>query len=223
MLLAFTALFVLAFALVATAKFDNKESIKMKAEYLITISWPNDFDDDVDAYVEDPIGHLVCYLRREDGLMHLDRDDYGNSNDNIQTPQGVIKFPENRELVQLRGIVPGEYCINVHAYRLLDPRPVPVTVTVERLNPYSLVAIKEVILAKNGDEKTALRFTLAHDGTASNINTLEKCLTKTGRPDYAAPPMSGEDRNPDPPAPEQFFGPEQPSPDAPPQPPRNEP
>ena len=62
----------------------------------------SDLDDDVDTYVEDPSGNLVAFMRREEGLMHLDRDDLGKRNDSVLPDYGVVEYTENRELVTLR-------------------------------------------------------------------------------------------------------------------------
>ena len=49
--------------------------------------------------------------------MHLDRDDLGDKNDKIYLPDGsMIKVPQNQELLTIRGIVPGEYVLNIHMY-----------------------------------------------------------------------------------------------------------
>jgi len=111
-LLCFAALFVLSFILINPSKKEN--NIKAKADFMITVTWNKDLDDDVDTYVEDPVGNLVAFMRREEGLMHLDRDDLGHRNDTINTPNGPIEYKENREIVTLRGFVPGEYVVNVH-------------------------------------------------------------------------------------------------------------
>lgn len=163
MLLAFVALFILAFAQMAIKQ--QKSSVEVKAEYLVTVSWPNDFDDDIDVYVEDPVGHLVFFRRREDGLMHLDRDDLGKSNDRIQTPFGIVEYPENREIVTFRGTMEGEYVINLHLYRRngRNEKPCPVKVQLDQLAPFRTLGIKTIDLTKNGQEVTAMRFTLMPD------------------------------------------------------------
>ena len=117
-LLCFAALFCLAFILINPSK--KNKTVEAKAEFMITIIWPADMDDDVDTYVEDPEGNLVAFNRREQGLMHLDRDDVGFSSDRIQTSFGVVEYKENREIVSLRGIVPGEYVVNVHMYTKMN-------------------------------------------------------------------------------------------------------
>ena len=104
-LLCFAAMFSLAFVMINPSK--KNKTVDAKAEFLITVTWPSDIDDDVDTYVEDPNGNLVAFNRREQGLMHLDRDDVGFSYDRLQTPFGIVEYKQNREMVSLRGIVPG--------------------------------------------------------------------------------------------------------------------
>lgn len=197
MLLAFTALFVMAFAMINQNKDENKTNTEVKAEYIITISWPDDMDNDIDTYVEDPEGHLICFRRREDGLMHLDRDDLGLSNDKITTQDGqVVKYIHNREMVTLRGVNEGEYCVNVHAYRSTDPRPCEVTVQMDRLNPkFSTVYIRKVTLNKSGDEQTVVRFRLTKKGELLATNTVQKSLLAQsfGQQGLAQPPATANE------------------------------
>ena len=98
-LLCFAALFSLAFVLINPSK--KNKTVDAKAEFIITVIWPSDMDDDVDTYVEDPEGNLIAFNRREQGLMHLDRDDVGYSFDTIQTSFGVVEYKENREMVSI--------------------------------------------------------------------------------------------------------------------------
>ena len=173
MLLAFTCLFILAFALMN----QNKKTPDVKASYLITFVWPKELDNDVDAYVEDPEGNLVCFVRREDGLMHLDRDDLGHKNDTVQTKFGAITFNENKEIVTLRGTSSGEYCVNVHAYNFNNNVPTEVTVQLEKISPsYAVLIQRKVILTKVGDEKTAFRFKVNSKGELISMSDLEKKL-----------------------------------------------
>ena len=178
-LLCFAALFALSFVLINPSK--KKNNVRMKAEFMITTTWPRDLDDDVDMYVEDPQGNLVAFMRREEGLMHLDRDDLGHRNDSIDTEWGVIEFKDNREIVTIRGTVPGEYVVNVHMYMKRSAVvEVPVTIQLDKINPYSTVTIKEVILRISGDEGTAFRFTLNKDGDVIDIYHLKKSLISKG-------------------------------------------
>ena len=178
-LLCFAALFALSFVLINPSK--KKNNVRMKAEFMITTTWPRDLDDDVDMYVEDPQGNLVAFMRREEGLMHLDRDDLGHRNESIDTEWGGIEFKDNREIVTIRGTVPGEYVVNVHMYMKRSAVvEVPVTIQLDKINPYSTVTIKEVILRISGDEGTAFRFTLNKDGDVIDINQLKKSLISQG-------------------------------------------
>ena len=174
-LLCFAALFVLSFVLINPSK--QKNNVKMKAEFMITVTWPSDLDDDVDVYVEDPAGNLVAFMRREEGLMHLDRDDLGRRNDIVNTPFGPIEHKDNREIVTLRGIISGEYVVNVHMYmKRSKAAEVPVTIQLDKINPYSTITIKEAILKITGNEETAFRFVLDKDGKVTDVNTLKKSL-----------------------------------------------
>lgn len=178
MLLAFTALFVLAFAMM---NLNKKTTPEIRGSYLITVTWPEEFDDDVDTYVQDPESHLIFFQRREDGLMHLDRDDLGKRNDAVNTEFGVVTFKENREIVTLRGTLRGEYCVNVHMYRRGNPeaQPVEVTIQLDKVTPrYEPVAQKKVTLDKNGDEATAFRFTVNSEGKIIGISSEPKSLTR---------------------------------------------
>jgi hypothetical protein len=181
-LLCFAALFALSFVLINPSKKQN--NVKMKAEFMITVTWPSDLDDDVDMYVEDPQGNLVAFMRREEGLMHLDRDDLGHRNDTVVTEWGPIEFKDNREIVTVRGTVPGEYVVNVHMYmKRSEAEEVSVTIQLDKINPYSTVMIKEVVLRLSGDEKTAFRFTVDKEGEVTDISNLEKSLlTNQGPP-----------------------------------------
>lgn len=181
-LLCFAALFALSFVLINPSK--SEKNVEMKAEFVIVVTWPQELDDDVDVYLEDPQGHLVAFMRREDGLMHLDRDDLGSRNDFINTPAGRIEYPQNREIVTIRGIVPGEYVLNVHMYTKKSVGvSTPVTVLVDKINPYGTVVVKTVELGNAGDEKTICRFVVDKEGKVTDVTYLFKKLTQA-RPGF---------------------------------------
>ena len=70
----------------------------------------------MDVWVEDPKGQLVWFRAPEVGLLHQDRDDRGPVNDTIRIGAEEIQNPMNQELVTLRGVVTGEYVVNLHYY-----------------------------------------------------------------------------------------------------------
>jgi len=175
-LIGFVFLFIISFLLINPIA--KRADIEVKAEFLITVFWPDNLEDDVDIYVEDPTGGLVWFKSREPGLMHLDRDDLGKRNDEVITAAGAILFPENREIVTLRGIVPGEYVVNVHMYFKVGAEPVPVTIQIDKINPYSVVLRETVDLKVKGDEVTVTRFSVNAKGEVSNVNKLPKKLVQ---------------------------------------------
>jgi hypothetical protein len=174
-LLGFVVMFILAFLLINPIA--KSGAIDSKAEFLITLSWPDGREEDVDLYVEDPAGDLVWFRSREAGLMHLDRDDLGQRNDTIQIAGRVVSNPLNQEIVSIRGIVPGEYVVNLHLYRAAGEQPVPATVKIEKLNPkVELVFFGPLTLSAQGEEQTAARFSIGADGRVRDVNQLPKQL-----------------------------------------------
>src|SRR5271155_3612136 len=87
----FKALQVVAFlffiALIAMNPETKEGKIDTKAEYIITLTWPDSHPDDIDLYAEDPLGNIVWYHEREAGFMVLDRDDRGGLNNSITVRQ----------------------------------------------------------------------------------------------------------------------------------------
>mgnify|MGYP000373511542 FL=1 len=177
-LLGFAFMFAIAFMLINDSQ--DAGSIDTKAEVLISIQWPDDHPDDVDAVVEDPQGGLVWYHNRDSGLMHLDRDDRGNLADKSTSKGEVISNPINQETVTVRGLQSGEYVINLLHYKSNYQDPLPVTVKVEKLNPsVELIYYGEHFLMGVGDEKTALRFIVDGQKNITDLNQFpKKLLTK---------------------------------------------
>lgn len=179
-LLGFAFMFFIAFVLINPQAESGK--IDTEAEFIITMNWPDSNPDDLDIYVEDPNGNLVWYHIREAGLMHLERDDRGNYRDTIIVNGVRIENPLNQETVAIRGIVPGEYVVNIFHYLANGADPVPVNVKVEKINPQVSVAFYGVLeLDRTGLEKTAVRFTVGANGEIVNVNSREKSLVRLSR------------------------------------------
>lgn len=156
--------------------------VDLKAELLITVTWPDNDPNDMDLYVEDSAGNIVWYHSKEAGLMHLDRDDRGNYRDTITVNGKQIQNPLNQETVTIRGIVPGEYVVNVNEFVASTPDRVPVSVKVEKLNPVATVIYYGTIeFDHKGQEETFVRFTLDADGQVSDVNTKSKSLVRAVR------------------------------------------
>jgi hypothetical protein len=186
----FKALQVVAFLFFLALLVMNPEAksgkIESKAEFIITMGWPDSHPDDIDLYVEDPVGNIAWYHQREAGFLVLDRDDRGAMNDSLIVNGKKITSPIRQEIVSLRGIVPGEYTVNVHYYVKYFPNtpadPVPVAVKIEKLNPtVEIVYADTTMLDHVGQEKTAVRFKIAEDGSVTDVYHGEKSLIQLTR------------------------------------------
>ncbi len=122
---------------------------------IVAVTWPEG-DTDIDLWVTGP-GELnpVGYSNKGGVLFNLLRDDLGDRPD---------ATPLNYENAYSRGIVPGEYIVNLHCYRCpVVPQKVHIEVSIN--NSKSRKGTKRVAgtsleLTANGQEKTALRFKL---------------------------------------------------------------
>ena len=183
--LLFNALLGFTFLFLVAIMFMNPEAksgiIDPKAEYILTITWEDNSPDDVDVWVEDPEGQILWFRTPEAGLLHLDRDDRGLVNDIITIAGKEIQNPLNQEVVTLRGVVKGEYVVNLHYYASETKKPVDVKVRLVKVNPkLEIIYYGTVNLEKRGDEKTAVRFKIGSDGSVYGINFLPKSLVELG-------------------------------------------
>ena len=182
----FKALQVVAFlfflALLAIAPDSKEGKVDTKAEFIITMDWPDNHPDDLDLFVQDPIGNIAWYRHREAGFLTLDRDDRGGANDFIVVNGRKIASPIREEIVTVRGIVAGEYTVNVSHFQATTGRPVDATVKVQKLNPTAQVIFDDkVTVDHTGDEKTALRFWLDAEGRVVDVQRRPKSLLETFR------------------------------------------
>ena len=165
------ALFVLAYVLISLENKKDEESLKTEGEFVVIIRWPDGSNDDVDLHVMDPQQRIAYFASRDVGLMHLEHDDRGAASDIVDTGSGSIAVAKNEERLILRGIVPGEYIVNVHMYHKRDPKPTPVTVILYRLaGTDAEIFKKEKVLSDIREEQTAFRFVLKKDKTVSDID-----------------------------------------------------
>jgi hypothetical protein len=171
-------LFFLALLVVSPEAKDGK--IDSKAEFLITMDWPDNHPDDLDLMVQDPRGNVAWYRHKEAGFLTLDRDDRGGLNDTIVVNGKRIYSPIREEMVTVRGIIPGEYVVNVSHFLATTGKPVPATVKVQKLNPTAEVIFDDTVTVDHtGDEKTAVRFTLDADGKVIDVSRRGKSLKET--------------------------------------------
>jgi len=175
-LLGFTLLFFIAIMFMnPIAKLGN---INYKAEYIITVTWPENQPDDIDLWVQDPYQHVVSYISKEADWLHLDRDDRGKINDVVLINGKEVIHPINQEVVTIRGIISGEYVVNLYFYKAFSGKPVKATVKIEKVNPtLKLVFVDQLVLQKEDDELTVVRFELDGEGEIIGMNRLDKIIT----------------------------------------------
>ena len=180
-LLGFAFLFIVAFLLIKPES--KKKDFDRRAEFVIILEWNHDAADDLDLYVQDPMGARVSFRLPRVNYMHLDKDDLGKANDTIVNADGSRSTVMiNREVVTIRGIMPGEFIINAHYYSTRDysGRPVEfgetkisankpkknLTVKVElhKLTPYTILWTGEKQFTQKGQEETFLRFRIDDKG-----------------------------------------------------------
>jgi len=150
----------------------------LKAEFIITLTWPDNQPDDLDIWVEDPHGEIVSYLQREAGWLHLDRDDRGSLNDTIEINGQEILHPVNQEVVTMRGIISGEYVVNIYYYESVTRGPVSATLQIDKINPVlETVFFDRVVLESQDVEKTVVRFRVSDRGEVVGVDRRPRRLT----------------------------------------------
>lgn len=185
--LLFTLLFSFMFMLILVLKpiIEEKKisEIIPKAEFLIVLEWDKKSNSDLDLWVKGPNGNIIFFRNRESGNMHLDRDDLGFSTDSVTIGNEVTILDINREILTLRGIVPGWYIVNIHFYRKAEEK-VNASIDVMKINAFQIIERKEFILTYQGEEITTVRFLLNSEGQVIEKNNLSMKLFSQGE-DYA--------------------------------------
>ena len=173
-------LFLLAFILMNPIA--KEKDVEEKSDFIIVMTWDDESGDDIDLWVRDPGGRIVSFRNRGIGVMHLDRDDLGLSNDKVQGPDGKIVYVyRNKEVVSLRGFSEGTYLVNAHVYNKKPwkdkkMRRSNIKIELIKLNPYSEVAQAEFVAIGRGQEFTAFHFTLNADGEVIKLSSKREAL-----------------------------------------------
>ena len=157
----------------------TSDSVNMPGNVMVEIRWPDELDADVDLWVQAPGDVPVGYSNKGGKIFNLLRDDLGTKGD----ATGL-----NYEVSYSRGIVPGEYIVNVHLYRnntqLTD---IPVTTVVSVKAPHAhgakQILTSQVKLSHLGQELTVFRFRLNKNGDldAGSVNSLPKPLRSASK------------------------------------------
>lgn len=179
-LIGFAFLFIVAFILINPIT--EEANIQAKAEFMVIMEWDPDSFYDIDLWMKDPTGTVVGFPNKDAGWLHLDRDDLGTTNDTILMANGEPKVIRlNREIMTVRGIMPGEHIVNVHFYSATKGaiefnKPTEVMIQVIKINPYGEIYNGVEVLYRPADERTAIRFTVDKKGNVISKNKLQKKL-----------------------------------------------
>ena len=184
-LVGFAFLFIIAFLLIKPEA--KKKDFDRNAEFVVVMEWDKEAKGDIDLYVEDPLGAKCSFRQTVANFMHLDKDDLGSANDTVVNADGTVSTVKiNREVITIRGIIAGEYTINVHYYSERDysrvenamrkkkSKEVTVKIELHKVNPYTIMWIGEKTFHSKGQEETFVRFRLDKDGTVLSPFTFEK-------------------------------------------------
>lgn len=180
MALAFAFLFIIAFVLIRPPANPERKNVDLKAEFILTMTWPAETLDDVDMWVMMPDGRKVMYMNKDVDYVTLDRDDRGGHGDTYGLYGGPKKLIKNNtEMVTIRAIVPGRYVVAAHVfavYSYVDEiktelhLPYEAKLEVAKLNPrVKDVATASVTLDTPRQQKAFMAFTVGLDGDISNV------------------------------------------------------
>ena len=159
LLLGFVFLFVVALLLINPIT--KKSDAPKKAEFLITMEWADDSNNDVDLWVKSPSGLIASFVTKNAGLMHLERDDLGHKNDTING----VTLSTNEETLTLRGVEAGEYEVMFHVYRQVN-KDADNTVRAKliKINPFGIKYEVITHYLYQNQHVSLFRFTLDKDG-----------------------------------------------------------
>lgn len=140
---------------------------------IVEAYWPDEINTDVDLWVLAPGDIPVGYSNKGGVVFNLLRDDLGYHAD---------VSGRNMEIAYTRGLVDGEYVVNLHLFSLKDgtlPIPVKVVVAMKATDdaPYTQLFAVNGELIFSGQEKTMARFRI-EDGqyVENSFGTLSKRL-----------------------------------------------
>ncbi len=176
-LVGFVAMVILLLPHITEAKKETDET-SVPGNVVVEAHWPSDLPVDVDLWVQAPGEYPVGFWNQGGPTFNLLRDDLGAEGDATE---------ENYEITYSRGIVAGEYIVNVHMYGPLKAGttvPVSIVVGVKKKFDTDLQQILRTVirLDRRNQEETAFRFQLTRDGdlVAGSVNTLRRSLIMGG-------------------------------------------
>jgi hypothetical protein len=170
----FVAIVILLLPHIGARAAKTADDAKMPGNVLVEVSWPQEIDSDVDLWVQAPGDIPVGYSNKGGAVFNLLRDDLGQKLD----VSGL-----NYEVAYARGVMAGEYTVNLHLYRhLTGTLPIParviVSTRVEETGATRQILTTDAELRHEGEELTVLRFRLDAKGglVADSVHNLQRPL-----------------------------------------------
>lgn len=167
----FVFLFMIAFLLINPIS--KKEVIDPKAEFMIIMTWPDADPSDIDMWVKRDEEKPISFRSKDSGLMHLDRDDMGSSTDTVTVNGKEVILNLNREAVSIRQKINAKFKVSAHWFSRRGENSLPtmpVHFELIKINPYTVMAISDVVLESVGAEQLAFSFETTEWGEVRNIS-----------------------------------------------------
>ena len=157
----------------------KKNDIPVKAEVMVILEWEDSSEDDIDLWISGPgMQEPLSFQRKQSGMMHLDRDDLGSSTDVAIVDNITIKLKYNREIATMRGILAGEYYVNVHVYSKRDPQPTKFKITLMDVNPFQELYVLDGTSDETGQVIKFPAFIIDDSGKITKLFNSEKIVVR---------------------------------------------
>ena len=152
---------------------DEMDEHSPPGNVVVEMHWPDELPVDVDLWVQAPNDVPVGFWNQGSQFFNLLRDDLGLEGD---------ASARNYEVSYSRGILAGDYTVNVHMYGKVPAGvvvPVRVVVSVKaKYDRLRQILQTSVELQRRNQEETAFRFRLTGDGdlVPGSVTTLRRRL-----------------------------------------------
>src|SRR5688500_4461302 len=152
----------------------SAESADPPGNVIVEGRWPDELDTDVDLWVQAPGDTPVGYSNKGGIVFNLLRDDLGRRADATKM---------NYEVTYSRGLVPGEYTVNLHLYRNMARASTIAATVVASVKKSAQESARQLLasqvdLSREGQELTVFRFRLDERGdlVPGSVTSLQRPL-----------------------------------------------
>lgn len=176
-----TCLILVIYTLIAPITKVKVISIPTQGEYAIVQNCPTKSQNDVDLYVQDPVGKIVYFNNTTAGLMHLEQDVIPGFN-TVENGTKIKQGDDERTI--LRGTIPGQYVVDIHMYDgSYSPLPETCTVTLYSMKGgINQIAQAKVTLDRNGSVGSAFQFTVNAKGQVTQVTHFNRNIVYSTAP-----------------------------------------